>query len=240
MQDIVLSLAFHLALTLLGVLVIRLAGGKVEPKPLFLGLALIVLYWVASISGLSLQTKIMPVLHWNWLGKVFTLVSTFLFLALLPTIKRADIGLVWRQNRGSLLPALFMVGVICALGWGQAIFDGEASNLSPERLWFQALMPGLDEEFVFRGVLLALFVDAFGEGRPVFQGRFGIAETVITLLFGAAHGLRISHGVPVLAFETFVVTGLIGAALMWIRQRTGSLVLPVFAHNLVNFGESFF
>lgn len=37
-----------------------------------------------------------------------------------------------------------------------------------------------------------------------------------------------------------IVTGSIGGALMWIRQRTGSLVLPTFVHYRLNFGECFF
>jgi membrane protease YdiL (CAAX protease family) len=239
-QDIALTLALHLALVLLGVLMIRLRGGTVKSRPLFLGFGLIALYWAASIGGLSLQSALFPELRWNWLGKVFTIASAFAFLAILAKIDRHEVGLVWHQRRGSLLPALLMVGVICAVSWGQAIFDGEASNLSPERVLFEAIMPGLDEELVFRGVLLTLFVQAFGEGRPIFKGRFGISELAITLLFGAAHGLHVSHCIPALDAESFIVTGAIGGALMWIRQRTGSLVLPTLAHNLSNFGECFF
>lgn len=93
-------------------------------------------------------------LHWNWLGKVFTIVSTFAFPHIVAKIDRYEVGLVWHQKRGSLLPALFMVGVICALSWAQAIFDGEASNLSPEPLSFEAIMPGLDERLVFTGACL--------------------------------------------------------------------------------------
>lgn len=106
-----------------------------------------------------------------------------------------------------------MVGVICALSWGQAIFDGEASNLSPERLPFEAIMPGLDEELVFTGALLTLFMQAFCEGRPIFRGRFGISELVITLLFGAAHGRHVSQCIPVLDAESFMITGAISGHL---------------------------
>ncbi|MET0369741.1 MAG: CPBP family glutamic-type intramembrane protease [Sphingobium sp.] len=36
------------------------------------------------------------------------------------------------------------------------------------------------------------------------------------------------------------MTGALGAGLFWLRTRTGSLVAPVVAHNLLNFGYSFF
>ncbi len=240
MKDIVLTLQLHLAFVLLGVLLLRLTGRQVRPVPLLLGFGVIVVYWVASIWGLSLQATLAPQFHWNWLGKILAIGATFIILAVLPGITGHDIGLTWQQKPGSVRPAMIMIAAICAFDWVQTIIDAEAADLSMGRLLFQGLMPGLDEELVFRGVVLALFTQAFGEGSLVLGARFGIAEVTITLLFGAAHGLHVSHGIPVLDAETFIVTGLIGAGLMWIRQRTGSLIMPVLAHNLVNFGESFF
>jgi len=33
---------------------------------------------------------------------------------------------------------------------------------------------------------------------------------------------------------SFGYTGFVGAGLLWMRQRTGSLLLPVLTHNIVN------
>ena len=37
-----------------------------------------------------------------------------------------------------------------------------------------------------------------------------------------------------------VVTGVIGLCLLWIRERTGSLLLPILVHNTINVSLSFF
>ena len=99
-------------------------------------------------------------------------------------------------------------------------------------------MPGLDEELVFRGLLLAFFVRAFGAGRELAGGTFGLAGVGVTFLFAAGHGLLLlTNGALVMNWHAFIVTGMIGAGLLWLRTRTGSLALPLVAHNLVNFGE---
>lgn len=119
-----------------------------------------------------------------------------------------------------------------------SLHDGP--DLSAERLLFQGLMPGLDEELVYRGILLALFARAFPPGREIAGARIGVADIAVTFLFAAGHGLYVAHDGLILGWHGLIEAGVIGSALVWLRRRTGSLIAPVLAHNLANLGDSFF
>lgn len=242
MTDLALTFALHFALFGLGCIALRLFGKPARWQPILAGWACIAGYWMASIAGHLLQSA-MPLtagLHWNWLGKICVIAAAAAIFMLTPALNRQDVGLTWRQRPGSFGPAVLMIVAMCALAWIDAAATGVVRNLAPERLLFQAIMPGLDEEFVFRGLVLVFFVRAFGPGSFVAGARFGVAETMISLVFGAAHGLHIAHGALAVDWHTVAITGALGAGLMWLRQRTGSLVIPVITHNILNFGVSFF
>ena len=67
----------------------------------------------------------------------------------------------------------------------------------------------------------------------------GPAAAIVTFIFAAGHGLAVLDGAIQFDAMAFFATGAIGAGLLWIRQRTGSILLAIVAHNLVNLGNSF-
>lgn len=241
MKDLALTFALHLALFGFGCVALRWLSRPLGWRPVLAGWGCIAAYWVASIGGRLLQSELpfTATLHWNWVGKLCAILAALAILLLTPSLQLKEIGLTWRQRRGSLGPAMLMIVAMCAVSWIDAAVSSVAPDLSAERLLFQGIMPGLDEELVFRGLVLAFFIRAFGAGPMLAGARFGVAETMISLLFGAAHGLHVSHGMLAVDWHTIAVTGALGAGLTWLRQRTDSLLVPVLAHNLLNFGESF-
>ena len=99
--------------------------------------------------------------------------------------------------------------------------------------FFEATVPGLDEEFGFRGIGLALLIRAFasdlGDGRAL-----PLAATVVCIWFVAAHVVLVSHGsvlvnwhrvLDVLPFAVWVVV---------VRLRSGSLLGGIIGHNASN------
>lgn len=68
----------------------------------------------------------------------------------------------------------------------------------------------------------------------------GLASLIVTFIFAAGHGVGWGAAGLELHLQAFVLTGALGAGLLWIRQRTGSVLLPIAAHNLINVGNSFF
>jgi membrane protease YdiL (CAAX protease family) len=100
-------------------------------------------------------------------------------------------------------------------------------------------MPGLDEELFFRGLLLALFLRAFGDHWNLAGAPVGPAAIAVSFLFAAGHALRFGNGS--LGFDPafLMFSAILGFGLLWLRQRTGSIALPIVAHNIINFGSSF-
>jgi len=167
--------------------------------------------------------------RWNWSGQALTLLATLGMSVLL--VRRAglswrEMGFTWTQRRGSLRPALAVSGVVLVVHFVWMSFSPlRLTGVTLETWLYQASMPGLVEELLFRGVLLALLDRAFVARRQGFGGSFGWGSAVVTLVFLALHGVRIGH-----------LTGVLPAALLflWLRQRTGSLVMPILVHNLWN------
>ncbi len=211
--------------------------------------AAVVLLWAAwpqrqrlawaltAISGLALYLglRALPSLvpgpqnlgtYWNWSGHFLALGGMLLLAALL--VRRAQLD--WRAFgfAGPVAPGVAVAVAAAALLLNFAINAVTGSRLHdiPAETWlFLATMPGLVEEVAFRGVLLAAAERAAPASRVIAGVRLTAGALVLTLAFVALHG-------P--AFGTLV--SVLPAALLylWLRLKTGSVIVPVVAHNLWN------
>jgi hypothetical protein len=89
-------------------------------------------------------------------------------------------------------------------------------------------------------VFLTLLSRAFQQRWNLLGAEIAPGALIVTFVFAAGHGLTVQHGRLHLEVLLFGLTGALGFGLLWIRQRTGSLLLPVLAHNAINVGNSFF
>lgn len=243
MQHLIASIG----LSILGACVIAALVRGVAREPVngaaFAGAVLALLFYCAAIVLAGQVQGLIPGLSglkWNWVGKIVATSVVLAAIAAVPLVGRAEVGLQVRLKPGSVVPALIATAILCLLAWGQEIWAADGRELSRERLAFQLLMPGLDEELFFRGLLLALLLRAFRERWSLFGAPVGPAAAVVTFIFAALHGLRIAEAQLVFDAEAFAVAGALGFGLLWIRQRTGSVLPAIAAHNLINFGNSFF
>jgi len=194
---------------------------------LFLGLA--------TLPGLLPGDRLIGE-RWNWSGPLLGLAGALWIASML--VRRVgaswrEMGFTWFQRPGSIGPALWVSAValsLNALAMGHSAFRLPAVPL--ETWLYQATVPGLVEEPVFRGVLLALLDRAFASrrngGRASFDllgASIGWGGVVVTLVFVALHGVNAG-----------TLTGVLPAAVLylWLRVRTGSLVVPIVVHNLWN------
>lgn len=168
--------------------------------------------------------------HWNWEGKILALLAT-LAVASLPVIGWTRSGLTLRQT--DLKAPLIVVSLYCLLFVGLALASPD-DPATAETLAFQLTMPGLEEEAFYRGVLLLVLGRAF-TGRVRFLGvDWGWGALLSCALFGLAHALGVSHGK--VSFEPLIFALTAGPSLIgvWVRLRTGSILLPVAMHNIGN------
>ncbi|MFN9140212.1 MAG: lysostaphin resistance A-like protein [Betaproteobacteria bacterium] len=200
-------------------------------------------YALAAVAGLLLFLSLReaPLLlpgprwlgeHWNWSGWLLAVTGVLLLAATLVRqagLRWGEFGLTLTQRSGSVGPALLVT--LAALLLNLLLMAGSSFRLPavPTETWlFQASLPGLVEETVFRGVLLALADRALAPRWPrwnVGGAPIGLGGLWVTLLFVALHGASVH-----------MLTGVLPAALLylWLRARTGSLVAPILAHNAWN------
>ena len=167
---------------------------------------------------------------WNWTGKVLALAAT---LTIAGVFGWRRVGLILAQQAGSLrwaIPvALFYCGFFLAIA---LVFPSDRPTV--EDVAFQLTMPGLEEEPFYRGILLFALDQAF-RGRARFLGvDWGWGAVLSCFAFGLAHALSFSEGG--FGFDPMVMalTAIPSFIAVWLRYRTGSLVLPILLHNFGN------
>ena len=167
--------------------------------------------------------------RWNWSGSLLALSGTLWVGAIL--VRRGgltwhEMGFTWAQQPGSILPALGVASAALLMQMLLTISSRYApAPVSPETWLYQTMLPGLVEETMFRGVLLALLDRAFLARSLVLGAPLGWGGVVVTLGFVLLHPLSASSLLAV--FPPAVLY-------LWLRARTGSLALPVLVHNSWN------
>ena len=172
--------------------------------------------------------------EWNWQGKLMALAAT-LVLAGLPALGWHRIGLTLAQTPGSLKAALPVAAAYCAFFVAIAlVFGGDKADA--EAIGFQLTMPGLEEEPFYRGLLLFALDQAFQGRKRLLGVDWGWGALLSCWLFGMAHAF--GYSAAGFSFDPVVMalTAFPSLIAVWIRLRTGSLLLPVLLHN---FGNSF-
>ena len=175
---------------------------------------------------------LLPDAGWNWQGKLLALAGT-LAIAALPMFGWRRVGLTLAQAPGSLKSALPVAALYCALFVALAlVFPNEPP--SGEDIAFQLTMPGLEEEAFFRGLLLFALYQAFAGRVRLLGVDWGWGALLSCLLFGMTHAFGYSDGQFNFDPLTMALTALPSLIAVWLRLRTGSLLLPIVMHNFGN------
>lgn len=210
-------------------------------------LGLIVLQQLAT--GHTELHSLIPGTAWNWQGKLAALALGLVLVAVLLRAgwRRQEFGLAFRQQPGSLRATLTAVVLVSAAQTAIALRAGGPLPWDWETLAFQATLPTLAEELMMRGVLLGVLNRAFPSRRTVLGAACGWGVPLTAVSFALSHGLSVGrhadgasslvHGwslaMNLAAFGRTLFTGLVYA---WMRERSGSLLMPMAMHTLVNTG----
>ncbi|MGP9538597.1 lysostaphin resistance A-like protein [Brachybacterium sp. AOP43-C2-M15] len=187
----------------------------------------------------SLSTRLPPLPFWdglerNWQGKLLDLLWVGILVLVLRRWAREEAGLRWRIVPGSARPALLVVlgvlTVFVALG-AVAVLSGEsaARPVDLEQVLWDATVPNLTEELIWRGAMLAVLDRALPARRRVLGAGLGWGTVITAVLFGVGHMVLLgADGAWSLSIGGGVFALVMGLALAWIRARTGS-IWPAFA-----------
>lgn len=233
MPDAIMVLAGWLGLTAASALLCVVAcKGRVKWGWLLSALALMAVYDALLTRGYGhIPISFWPS-NWNWEGKTLAVLLS-LTIASLPMIGWQRAGLTLKQDRRDLTGALILSGVLVVLFLGLALYF-PTPPLDVDELAFQLTMPGLDEELFYRGVLLLMLNEAFDRPLRILGAPMGWAAVVTSLAFGLDHAF--GYGADGFSLDplTVALTGGPALILVWLREKTGSLLLPVLLHNYAN------
>ena len=169
---------------------------------------------------------------WNWQGKLMALAAS-IAMAALPAYGFRQVGLTLSHAAGSLKAAAPVAVAYCAFFFVIALLFA-ADQPSTEDVAFQLTMPGLEEELFYRGILLFALDQAFRGRKRLLGVDWGWGAVLSCLLFGLTHAFGYSDGSFSFDPAIMALTAIPSFIAVWVRMRTGSLLLPVLLHNFGN------
>ena len=210
------------------------SAAKIADKRILLAFALLAAVYIGLddfVTGLPSVVKSIDVIpgKWNWTGKVLSLFLSALVIAALK-LSPKTIGLTLKQE----YPWLGFIAVLFFIVWGTCLgllFKPGAPDA--ETIAFQAFMPSLAEEIVYRGIAPALLLGLINRREPIDGIPWAVVMST-SIIFGILHGLKYSGG----SFEFDSLSALfpfIGSILGgWLRFKTKSLLVPMLGHSVAN------
>lgn len=187
---------------------------------------------VLRITDIWPETHVVPS-HWNYPGKIASLLFGLLVLAALPRRLYDQIGLFrWPNARRWMALAIPAVAVI-AFAVSTARFGDPAFNW--DNVIYQGTLPGFDEELHYRGLWWVLFA-SFLEPERQDDGRIPWLTLLVTSgLFGWAHAASFDPAIGlVFDFDKFQGPAIIGACLGLTQALGRAVWIPMVVHNLFN------
>lgn len=171
----------------------------------------------------------LPALAYNWDGLITATAVVSILIAARSDLPLAEMGISLPSHPGWFWPTVAMAGAAVAYA---LVLDPGGTTLTGEGWASNLTLPGLSEELLFRGLLLGILDNRLGQPWRLWGTNVGWGLIITTALFGLAHAVQPFQGVSFEAGQLLVVP--IGFALGWIRERSGSILPAIVAHNLVN------
>lgn len=177
----------------------------------------------------------------SWSGKLYSIVFALIMqISLKKNISLKDTGLTIKQNSNSIKFSLIAVLLFFIIASSIGILS-KKGDFNTEVLLFLAIMPGLGEELIYRGLLLGLLNKIFERKFKFLGTNFGWGLILTSIVFGLLHGFNLNEDFRFqFDFITILMTGTYGFIYGMIRERSGSLVFPVIAHSATDFFNFFF
>ena len=227
----------EIAATLAMMLAVGAAAGLADrkrfaPRWLLFAAALVLLNDFLLTRGYHLLPRLLPGAEWNWQGKILALGAT-LAIAAAPMIGWRRAGLTLRQAPGSLKWAAPVALAFCGLFLGLALATPR-EPASLETMAFQLTLPGLEEEAFYRGLLLLALDRAFSRRVRWLGVEWGWGAVISSALFGLAHAFSYGHAGFDFDPATMARVTLSAFVGVWLRYRTGSVLIPIAVHNFSN------
>ena len=108
------------------------------------------------------------------------------------------------------------------------------SDFDSETLLFQLTLPGIDEEIMYRVILLGLLMSSTENKITKFIGNPAVLIT--SILFGLIHAFTLSKDYSInFNLIYFLQTAFAGYIWGWVTIKNKSILLAILSHNFSNF-----
>lgn len=195
-------------------------------------LCIVLCYFISNLALILPNIAVFNFIDgsWNWDGKIYSIVCGIAMYFLFRRQFSENNYFTFKQNKAGLKSALWIAIIIIGLRTLGGALRDKAFNL--ETLLFQLSMPGIDEEIIFRGILLGLMCSSLRNGR---SAAWNPSIMINTILFGLVHAWSYQDGALDFNLVSFIGSGLVGYVLTYITLKTRSILLAILTHNLCNF-----
>ena len=170
--------------------------------------------------------------NWNWTGKIFGITWGIICYFLFKPFFAENNFFTIKQDKKNFKKAFILAGAIAILSTIIIFFVGKF-KFDFETLAFQLTLPGIDEEIMYRGILLGLLLTSLKDKIP-FLGNPAVLLTAV--LFGFGHGLSLETNYTI-HFNAlyFTQTAFAGYIWGWVTLKSRSILLAILSHNFGNF-----
>lgn len=240
MKPILVTLIFNASIIFL--LLVLILRRRILAKPGFLAL----FFGIYFMDNLAITLTnhypallIIPNRIWEgfllygWSGKLYSVVLAIGLLFLVkPWLTLEDLGITLKQKEGSLLPSALIVLALAA--WSLRVgVNSPKGEFDLGLLIFMAIMPGLNEELIYRGYLLGILNILKPPKFNLLGAPVGWGFILTSVLFGLLHGVWFDENLT-LQLDAIAITNATfsGLVFAWLRERTGSLLIPIAAHGI--------
>lgn len=172
----------------------------------------------------------------NWFGKLLSTISALLIIFFLKRKKsNLEFGITFKQRKGSIKPVLKVFLIFAILEIIIVYFFFGNYNASTEEHLYQTFMPGISEEIIYRGLYLGLLNEIFERKKLIFGAYLGYGAIITIILFGLSHGISIDESFGLhFNYGSMIIPFVFAIIWTWIRERTGSVLIPIIFHNFSN------
>ncbi len=189
-----------------------------------------IIFLLNTVITISLNVRLFAGQNWNWVGKSATLLLALLFIFFTRYLTKKEMGFTGQVQQPQSSCTIVVAFLMFRLGMHVAS-QGWRGSYHTETFLYQATLPGLSEEFIFRGILLGLLNKVFIPSWTFLKTRFGWGLIITSVLFGYTHGLFTNNWIPSFNSQRFLTTFGLGFLLGFVKEKGKSLVPAVLLHN---------
>jgi len=172
---------------------------------------------------------------WNWSGKIFTTITSLIFYYYFKDLFYPNNFIKTEQEKKSIRFNIILAAILLLIVIIEGfIFYNAKWNL--ETIFFQATLPGIDEEIAYRGIMLGILSTVLIKEPKLFNKfKLNPAIWIVGILFGLIHALKLNKEFNI-SFDMlyFIQTFFFGVIWSWMTIKSKSILLPMLSHNLVN------